>query len=1082
MTVHDYTQHHVPSAFFFEAPAALMLGVKRALPTVFPLGPAVGRLPQAGLDGVVVTIAMATLAAGLAGTQLASPSDVYHETTGTLGPVVFLQRYTNGNDAVPKVARLTAAHVDHLARAAAEHPSSHSAGEQTGDAGGSVAAVVAAARAEGLAQGGASVARVLRLEVLRTSMEQGAVTEAVADAWLAHSAAARLPLHVRASVPPAWEDECAARDGAQRVQRIIEAFSTAALPMLRAAYELLQANGCAEGAEPADGELLVIPFGQVADPGRDDADSTATNGSTTCKPHKASALLRNACIDIYDPRVLGLLCHATAAHDGARAADSAPVSSGPHALRSCTARPSAAGRELHSEQTPWRGLYRLQLRDSTLAAAHAAHAEEGSCSTASALSGSTGMADDPAMHAEDAAIAAVAAAVRGGPAAGAAAALELLRSTPRISEADVHGTMLDLEEEGVQFTFAGPSEALVDAEPDDAQREVSGESSDTAAGTARAAQSAAQQTWFYDLIQEQACQEFADGEDGGGSGAEQEEDAAEDALRMLGPEDERSEGGAAVGQVDLARIADMSEITVAQAEAADAAWLSNRWNQQKARLKQEATFQRYLENYASTLSALDRPTPRQQLILQAPAAVASAEAAMPAAKPKGGPRKKGKKLKSGQGTVGGKRVKEDAARATEAKARRAGRELVRSWVRAARVDHACQGSEAAATNAALQLLHKERGLHELGAAGRDAIAELEFYLALLRCQARIAHLTSSHTSDAAAPASHTSAAAAAAEGLLMADEGAPRAVDVYVTVRYMEHACVPALPDTFAVCEDAGLAPAVVARTPAAMVDALRAAGLPALAQRLHSALAAGEPVRRLGEALEAAAAVRRAPAAAEGVGVGVGVGAGPAAEWQLRHAGAHLTRTIDAQPDSRVNFVPDLWQVKMLDAVDARQSLLVVAPTSSGKTFVSYYTMRAVLEANVRLLKAGKSLQRVVFVMPTKALIIQTQGDLHARYKSYVQGSAATVFASWSRDFRDPGHMCAQILITVPELLESLLLSPLPEHRKWVDSLQRGPCPCESALPRPGAVSCGGAAALPRVVCLPHRRCRGRARCCGQL
>jgi Lhr-like helicase len=35
----------------------------------------------------------------------------------------------------------------------------------------------------------------------------------------------------------------------------------------------------------------------------------------------------------------------------------------------------------------------------------------------------------------------------------------------------------------------------------------------------------------------------------------------------------------------------------------------------------------------------------------------------------------------------------------------------------------------------------------------------------------------------------------------------------------------------------------------------------------------------------------------------------------------------------------------RLLDIVDARKSALVIAPTSSGKTFVSFYIMKLVLE-----------------------------------------------------------------------------------------------------------------------------------------
>ena len=172
-----------------------------------------------------------------------------------------------------------------------------------------------------------------------------------------------------------------------------------------------------------------------------------------------------------------------------------------------------------------------------------------------------------------------------------------------------------------------------------------------------------------------------------------------------------------------------------------------------------------------------------------------------------------------------------------------------------------------------------------------------------------------------------------------------------------------------------------------------------------------------------------------------------------------------------------------MLDAVDARKSLLVVAPTSAGKTFVSYYTMKvnralaaqcfmcsqasnctfcsyrvllsdfsrvkpmpaavqAVLEHNQdkRMKKGDK--RRVVFLMPTKALVLQTQGDLYNQYEKYIKEARSKPFASWTRDFRDEGFLDAQILITLPELLESMLVSNVKKDREWISSLTCVPGP----------------------------------------
>ena len=59
--------------------------------------------------------------------------------------------------------------------------------------------------------------------------------------------------------------------------------------------------------------------------------------------------------------------------------------------------------------------------------------------------------------------------------------------------------------------------------------------------------------------------------------------------------------------------------------------------------------------------------------------------------------------------------------------------------------------------------------------------------------------------------------------------------------------------------------------------------------------------------------------------------------EFQLLHAGPFMDRNVDSASDSRVHdFEPDRWQREVLDQIDAKTSVFVVAPTSSGKTFIS--------------------------------------------------------------------------------------------------------------------------------------------------
>ena len=98
-------------------------------------------------------------------------------------------------------------------------------------------------------------------------------------------------------------------------------------------------------------------------------------------------------------------------------------------------------------------------------------------------------------------------------------------------------------------------------------------------------------------------------------------------------------------------------------------------------------------------------------------------------------------------------------------------------------------------------------------------------------------------------------------------------------------------------------------------------------------------------------------------------------AEFQLNFCGPYMDRMLDAKPDPRVSsFVPDGWQRDVLDQLDANKSVFVVAPTSAGKTFISFYAMEQVLRAD----NDGV----LVYVAPTKALVNQiaaeVQGEAH--------------------------------------------------------------------------------------------------------
>ncbi|CAK7232240.1 hypothetical protein SBRCBS47491_008200 [Sporothrix bragantina] len=142
--------------------------------------------------------------------------------------------------------------------------------------------------------------------------------------------------------------------------------------------------------------------------------------------------------------------------------------------------------------------------------------------------------------------------------------------------------------------------------------------------------------------------------------------------------------------------------------------------------------------------------------------------------------------------------------------------------------------------------------------------------------------------------------------------------------------------------------------------------------------------------------------------------------EMLLEACGPYMEKGFDSQPDSRVNnFDPDAWQRSVLDVIDQRQSLFVVAPTSAGKTFISFYAMKQVLkESDDGIL---------VYVAPTKALSNQVAADIQARFsKDYPPMKVGkSVWAIHTRDYRINTPTNCQVLVTVPQMLQILLLAP---------------------------------------------------------
>ncbi|KAK4465798.1 hypothetical protein QBC42DRAFT_167955 [Cladorrhinum samala] len=141
------------------------------------------------------------------------------------------------------------------------------------------------------------------------------------------------------------------------------------------------------------------------------------------------------------------------------------------------------------------------------------------------------------------------------------------------------------------------------------------------------------------------------------------------------------------------------------------------------------------------------------------------------------------------------------------------------------------------------------------------------------------------------------------------------------------------------------------------------------------------------------------------------------ATEFQLNFCGPYMDRSFDSAPDPRVTFPPDAWQRDVLDAIDARTSVLAIAPTSAGKTFISFYAMKKVLQANDD--------DVLVYIAPTKALVNQIAAEVQARFSKSYRQEGRSVWAIHTRDHRVNNPRGCQVLVTVPSMLQILLLAP---------------------------------------------------------
>ncbi|KAG9479942.1 hypothetical protein GDO78_011786 [Eleutherodactylus coqui] len=149
-------------------------------------------------------------------------------------------------------------------------------------------------------------------------------------------------------------------------------------------------------------------------------------------------------------------------------------------------------------------------------------------------------------------------------------------------------------------------------------------------------------------------------------------------------------------------------------------------------------------------------------------------------------------------------------------------------------------------------------------------------------------------------------------------------------------------------------------------------------------------------------------------------------ARFQLQYMGPHMLRDERSDPDPRVqHFIPDTWQRELLDAVDNNESAVIVAPTSSGKTYASYYCMQKVLTQSNEAV--------IVYVAPTKALVNQVAATVMSQFNKDLPNGVA-LCGVFTRDYRNDA-LNSQVLVTVPQCFEILLLSP--RRQEWVKRIK---------------------------------------------
>ena len=76
-----------------------------------------------------------------------------------------------------------------------------------------------------------------------------------------------------------------------------------------------------------------------------------------------------------------------------------------------------------------------------------------------------------------------------------------------------------------------------------------------------------------------------------------------------------------------------------------------------------------------------------------------------------------------------------------------------------------------------------------------------------------------------------------------------------------------------------------------------------------------------------------------------------------------------------------------------------------------------------------------LVYVAPTKALVNQVTAEIYGRFKKNYKHGDKTAWGIYTREYRQNHNKC-QILVTFPQMLEILILSP--QRASWARNIKR--------------------------------------------